>query len=64
MKVVRFAVWAPTMIVVFLSPIAIVLGVAPVPEEALHFTLVALALLLCAISLLMLVWTERRPASA
>lgn len=64
MKVVRSAVWLPTMIVVFLSPIAIVLGVAPVPEEALYFTVVALALLLCAMSLLMLVWTGRRPATA
>jgi hypothetical protein len=64
MKALRFAIWLPTMIVAFLSPIAIVLGVAPVPEEALYFTLVALALLLCGMSLLMLVWTERRPASA
>ena len=64
LKVVRFAVWAPTMIVLFLSPIAIVLGVAPVPEEALYFTLVALALFWCGIALLMLVFTGRRPATA
>jgi len=62
--VVRFAIWLPTMIVVFLAPIAIVLGVAPVPEGALYFTLVVLALLLCAIALLMLVFTGRRPATA
>ena len=64
MKVVRFAVWLPSMIVLFLSPILIALGVAPVPEEALYFTLVALALFWSAISLLMLVFTGRRPASA
>jgi hypothetical protein len=63
-KVVRFAVWAPSMIVLLLSPIAIALGVAPVREEALCFTLVALALLWSAISLLMLVFTGRRPATA
>ena len=63
-KVVRFAVWMPTMIVLFLSPIAIALGVAPVREEALYFTVVALALLWSAVSLLMLVFTGRRPATA
>ena len=63
-KVVRFAVWLPTVIAVFFSPIAIALGVAPVPEEALYFTVVALTLLLCAICLLMLVFTGRRPATA
>ena len=64
MKVVRFAVWAPSMIVLLLSPIAIALGVAPVHEAALYFTLVALALFWSAICLLMLVFTGRRPASA
>ena len=64
MKVVRFAIWLPSMIVLFLAPIAIALGVAPVPEEALYFTLVALALFWSAISLLMLVFTGRRPATA
>jgi hypothetical protein len=64
MRALRTVIWVPTMIVVFLSPIAIVLGVAPVPEEALYFTVVALALLMCAMSLLMLVWTGRRPATA
>ena len=62
--VVRFAIWLPTMIVVFLAPIAIMLGVTPVAEEALYFTLVVLALLLCAMALLMLVFTGRRPAMA
>ena len=62
--VVRFAVWAPSMIVFLLSPIVIALGVAPVREEALYFTLVALALFWSAISLLMLVFTGRRPATA
>ena len=64
LKVARFAVWAPSMIVLFLSPVAIALGVAPVREEALYFTLVALALFWSAISLLMLVFTGRRPATA
>jgi len=40
------------------------LGVAPVREEALYFTVVALTLLLCTICLLMLVFTGRRPAMA
>jgi hypothetical protein len=38
--------------------------VAPVREEALYFTLVALALFWSAVSLLMLVFTGRRPATA
>ena len=63
-KVARFAVWLPSMIVLLLSPIAIALGVAPVPEAALYFTLVALGLFWSAICLLMLVFTGRRPASA
>jgi hypothetical protein len=63
-KVVRAVVWAPTMIVLVLSPIAIVLGVAPELEAALYFTVVALTLLMSAISLLMLVFTGRRPATA
>ena len=52
------------MIVLLLSPIVIALGVAPVPEDALYFTLVVLALFWSAISLLMLVFTGRRPATA
>jgi hypothetical protein len=63
-KVVRFAVWAPSMTVLLLSPIAIALGVAPVREEALYFTLVVLAVFWSGISLLMLVFTGRRPATA
>ncbi len=62
-KVVRAAVWVPTIAVLFLGPIAIALGVAPVREAALYFTVVALALCLCAMALLMLVFTGRRPAS-
>jgi hypothetical protein len=64
MKALRFAIWLPSMIVLFLAPIAIALGVAPVPEEALYFTTVALALFWSGISLLMLVFTGRRPAPA
>ena len=63
-KVVRAAIWLPTVIVLFLGPISIALGVAPVPEAALYFTLVALALAGCAMTLLMLVFAGRRPASA
>ncbi len=63
-KAIRFAVWAPSMAVLFLAPIAMALGVAPVREEALYFTLVALALFWCGIGLLTLVFTGRRPASA
>ncbi len=62
--VIRFAIWVPSVIVLFISPIAIILGVAPVREEALYFTLVALALLGSAIALLMLVFTGRRLALA
>lgn len=61
--VVRFAVWLPSVIVLFVSPIAIVLGMAPVREEALYITLVALALLGSAICLLMLVFAGRRVAT-
>lgn len=63
-KVVRFAIWMPAVIVLFLGPTAIALGVAPVPEAALYFTLVVLALAGCAMTLLMLVFAGRRPASA
>ncbi len=62
--VIRFAIWVPSVIVLFVSPIAIILGVAPVREEALYFTLVALALLGSAIALRMLVFTGRRLALA
>ena len=63
-KVVRTVVWVPTMIVLVLSPIAIVLGVAPELEAALYFTVVALVLLMSALALLMLVFPGRRPATA
>ncbi len=64
LKIVRFAVWLPSMAFLFLAPIAIALDLAPVAEEALYFTLVALALAWCAMALLMLVFTGRRPVSA
>ena len=63
-KIVRFAVWLPSMAFLLLAPIAIALNLAPVAEEALYFTLVALTLAMCAMALLMLVFTGRRPASA
>jgi hypothetical protein len=64
LKIARFAVWVPSMAFLFLAPIAIALGLAPALEEALYFTLVALALGWCAMALLMLVFTGRRPVSA
>ncbi len=64
LKIVRFAVWVPSMAFLFLAPIAIALGLAPASEEALYFTLVALALAWCAMALLMLVFTGRRSATA
>jgi hypothetical protein len=64
LKIVRFAVWVPSMAFLFVAPIAIALGLAPASEEALYFTLVALALAWCAMALLMLVFTGRRPATA
>jgi hypothetical protein len=63
-KIVRLAVWVPSMAFLFLAPIAIALGLAPAIEEALYFTLVALALGWCGVALLMLVFTGRRPVSA
>ena len=64
LKIVRFAVWLPSMAFLFLAPIAIALDLAPVAEGALYFTLVALALAWCAVALLMLVFTGRGPATA
>lgn len=61
---VRAAVWVPSVIVLVVGPIAIALGVAPVREEALYFTIVALALFGSALALLMLVFTGRRPMTA
>ena len=63
-KIVRFAVWLPSVAFLFLAPIAIALNLTPVAEEALYFTLVALTLAMCAMALLMLVFTGRRPATA
>jgi hypothetical protein len=63
-KIVRVAVWVPSMAFLFLAPIAIALGLAPASEEALYFTLVALTLAWCAMALLMLVYTGRRPVSS
>jgi hypothetical protein len=63
-KVVRFAVWVPSVAVLLLAPVAIALDLTPVREEALYFTLVALALFWSAVSLLMLVFTGRRRLSA
>ncbi len=59
-KVVRFVVWLPSVMTILMAPIAIVLAVAPVREDALYFTLVALLLFWSAVSLLMLVFTGRR----
>ncbi len=63
-KIIRLAVWVPSIAFLILAPIAIALGLAPAIEEALYFTLVALALAWCAMALLMLVFTGRRPVSA
>ncbi len=62
-KIVRLVVWALSIVVIVVGPIAIVLGMAPVKEAALYFTLVALALFWSGICLLMLVFTGRRSAS-
>ncbi len=64
LQIIRFAVWLPSMAFLFLTPIAIALGLAPALEEALYFTLLVLTLAWCAMALLMLVFTGRRPASA
>lgn len=64
LQIVRFAVWLPSMAFLFLAPIAIALGLAPAHEEALYFTLLVLTMAWCALALLMLVFTGRRPASA
>ena len=52
------------MIVSLVAPIVIVLGVAPDLEAALYFTVVVLILLGAGWTLLGLVFTQRRPASA
>ncbi len=63
-KIVRVVVWVLSIVVIVVGPIAIVLGVAPVKEAALYFTLVSLALFWSGVCLLMLVFTGRRSASA
>jgi hypothetical protein len=63
-KVARLVIWVPSMSFLFLAPIAIALGLAPAHEEALYFTLVAVALAWCAMAILLLVFAGRRPASA
>jgi len=62
--VVGWAVYALYMIASFLTPIIIVLGVAPELEAALYFTCVVLILLGTGWILLGLVFAQRRPASA
>jgi hypothetical protein len=52
------------MIVSFVVPIIIMLGVAPDLEAALYFTVVVLILLGAGATLLGLVFSQRRPASA
>lgn len=64
LKVVRVGLWGSSVVVLILAPIAIALGVAPVDEAALYFTLVALSLFWSAVCLLMLVFTRRRGAIA
>lgn len=63
-RVLRVALWALSVMVIVATPVAIVLGVAPVKEAALYFTLVVLALFWSGVCLLMLVFTGRRSASA
>jgi len=52
------------MIVSFVAPIIITLGVAPDLEAALYFTVVVLILLGAGATLLGLVFSQRRPATA
>jgi L-asparagine transporter-like permease len=52
------------MIVSFVVPIIIMLGVAPDLEAALYFTILVLILLLAAWSLMSLVFSQRRPQTA
>jgi hypothetical protein len=56
--------YALYMIVLVLTPIVVLLGVAPDLEAALYFTVVVLILLGAAWVLLSLVLSQRRPASA
>jgi hypothetical protein len=63
-EAVEWAVYAVYMIVSVLTPLVIVLGLAPDLEAALYFTVVVLILLGAAWSLLGLVYMPRSPASA
>jgi hypothetical protein len=62
--VVFWAVYALYMIASLLTPIIIMLGVAPDLEAALYFTVVVLILLGTGGTLLGLVFEQRRPSSA
>ncbi|MCJ7709621.1 MAG: hypothetical protein MUQ32_02215 [Chloroflexi bacterium] len=62
--VVGWAFYALYMIVLVVAPVIIVLGVAPELEAALYFTYLVLILLTAGWTLLMLVFAQRRPASA
>ena len=62
--VVRFALWALSIVAWLAATIVIVLGLAPDLEAALYATIVALILFWSAVSLLWLVYAGRRPASA
>ena len=64
MKALRFGIWLPSVVLFLGGPIAIALGVAPAPEEALYFTLVAVALFWSGVCLVMLVFGGRRAADA
>jgi hypothetical protein len=61
--VVYWAFYALWMIVLVVAPI-IILGVAPELEAALYFTYIVLIMLTAGWTLLMLVFSQRRPASA
>ncbi len=63
-EAVQGAVYLLYMMVSFLAPIVIVLGLAPDLEAALYFTVVVLILLGAGWSLLGLVYAPRRPAGA
>jgi hypothetical protein len=62
--VVAWAIYGLYMIVLGLTPIIIMLGVAPDLEAALYFTYVVLILLGAGWTLLDLVFSRRRPAGA
>jgi L-asparagine transporter-like permease len=63
-EVVEGGAFVLYLIVSFVTPIIIVLGVAPDLEAALYFTVVVLILLGAGWTLLGLVFAQRRPATA